>query len=68
MDLNLHEIVARGDVDSLKTTCEDETDLLACDSENRTVLDIAATLGRLKCLNELITLGAQLDRCTDSGT
>ena len=67
MALNLHDIVARGDINALKASYSEETNLSHCDSENRTVLDIAATLGRLECLNELITLGAQVDRCTDSG-
>ncbi|XP_062515788.1 ankyrin repeat domain-containing protein 45-like [Corticium candelabrum] len=67
MSLNLHEIVARGDVEVLKESIEDATDLLDCDAENRTVLDLAAILGRSECLSELIKLGAEVDRCTESG-
>lgn len=67
MALSLHDVVARGDINALRASYNEEMNLSQCDSENRTVLDIAATLGRLECLNELITLGAQVDRCTDSG-
>eukprot|EP00118_Oscarella_pearsei_P028012 m.1554 g.1554 ORF g.1554 m.1554 type:complete len:207 (+) comp7203_c0_seq1:371-991(+) len=65
--VDLLDFVAKGDLAALKECLDEGADPLACNKENKTSVDVAATLGRPECLKEILSRGIDVNQSSRSG-